>query len=697
LMFCCTAQAAELPWDLTYQSALRDHPIADNEFMRIWPLQHPQRPIHEKLAAYQGAPITASLLIESPDSHAGDAQATWFIVTRNGAQACPFHPKYMQQKCKVLDRERVNAAIRQIMVTPDPPAPTGTAAVVDPDFFGKGKPVLMNYMGYLSAYIDGKVLQRPISLIELDATAAGPEGGRLAAIFQRALATDADDAAADKAPAAASAPAPVSAPDPRAVDNTELNQRKAITEEVLGYLRNGEYKKLDALRKRLLKPDQRTASGVWKLAVYYSAMKSFPGRTRDAAHWVKLEARARAWEKQAPASGAASVFHAYVLMARGLSYRGTGFIDAVPKEDLNRLLAAMREAEIVLVNADRQLVKDQDPELYRLIMNVAAWSDNFRATANRIGLDMAIRKHPDYHELYFTAALFGNAMWQASPDEIEEIATRGAAAGGADAADMYARVYWYANQEVYSDNLFEDMASLADWDRMKTSFDALVAHYPDPWNLNAYAYFACRAKDYPVMDDVLRRIGERRVFASWGYRGAPAYDECLTHSGERRVRRDAADIRKRDDYLYRGLLYFASGVARKQGLDEEALRALSKAEQIANRLYSHPGMSLYYHRARAQLALRRYEAAAASLTTGLKYQPDYFEAFYYRGLAYENLGRKEDAQREFEQTVAMMQKWQREGKLTYSGTAEQQASARAETKKIVDKLKQQGLTPPADD
>lgn len=689
LMLCVSAQAAELPWDLSYQAALRDHPIADNEFMRIWPLQHPERPIYKKLAAYQGEPIIASLLVERPDSHAGDAQATWFIVTRNGAQACPFHPKFMKTPCQALDPERVSQAIRQIMLTPDPTPPAGTGGVVDANYFGKSRPLLMNYVGYLSAYIDDKVLQRPISLTELAPTAQGPEAGRLAAILQRAVGTDAG------LPFAAPVTDAVADIPPRATDTTEFNQRRALILEVEGYLRNNDYQKLDALRNRLLKSRARTASGVWQLAVYYGALKSYPGRTRDAAHWVQMEARAKAWEKQAPASGAARIFHAYVLMARGLSYRGTGFVEAVSQEDLNRLLAAMGEAQIVLTQADQQLVKDKDPELYRLLMNIAAWSANFRATDNRTGLRMGIQHYPDYHELYFTAALFGNAMWNAAPDEIEDIATRGAAVGGADAAAMYARVYWYANQEVYGDKLFDDPASLADWDRMKTSFDAMVARYPDPWNLNAYAYFACRARDYPVMDDVLRRIGERRVFQSWGYGGELAYDECLAHSGERRLRPDAAEIRQRDDHLYRGLLYYASAVARKQGLQDEALRALAKAETIANRIYTHPGMPLYYHRARAQLTLNRDEEAAASLTTGLQYQPDYFEAFYYRGLAYDKLGRTDAARRDFEQTVALMQALQREGKLKYRGTPEQKGTYRADLKKMVEKLKQYGLKTPA--
>jgi hypothetical protein len=56
--------APDLQWDLSYESALRAHPVAENEFLRFWPARYPQRPIHERLASYSGEPIEASLLIE---------------------------------------------------------------------------------------------------------------------------------------------------------------------------------------------------------------------------------------------------------------------------------------------------------------------------------------------------------------------------------------------------------------------------------------------------------------------------------------------------------------------------------------------------------------------------------------------------------------------------------------------------------
>jgi hypothetical protein len=62
---------------------------------------------------------------------------------------------------------------------------------------------------------------------------------------------------------------------------------------------------------------------------------------------------------------------------------------------------------------------------------------------------------------------------------------------------LYARVYWYLDQVEYRGKIFS--LSAAKWADMKDGFDDLTGLYPDLWNLNAYAYFACLAQDYKTM------------------------------------------------------------------------------------------------------------------------------------------------------------------------------------------------------
>jgi hypothetical protein len=54
-----------------------------------------------------------------------------------------------------------------------------------------------------------------------------------------------------------------------------------------------------------------------------------------------------------------------------------------------------------------------------------------------------------------------------------------------------------------------------DWKRMRVGFDNIIARYPDPWNINKYARFACLAKDYETAGLLMKRI-DQPMSDIWG-------------------------------------------------------------------------------------------------------------------------------------------------------------------------------------
>ena len=89
---------------------------------------------------------------------------------------------------------------------------------------------------------------------------------------------------------------------------------------------------------------------------------------------------------------------------------------------------------------------------------------------------------------------------------------------------MYARIYWYASQAHFQNELFTK--SFAAWPRMKEGFEDVIARYPDSWNLNNYAKFACLARDKETTREILKRIQSDPVMEAWDppsfYSGVPA-------------------------------------------------------------------------------------------------------------------------------------------------------------------------------
>jgi hypothetical protein len=51
---------------------------------------------------------------------------------------------------------------------------------------------------------------------------------------------------------------------------------------------------------------------------------------------------------------------------------------------------------------------------------------------------------------------------------------------------------------------------------MRAGFDRIVKNFPDPWNLNSYARYACMAEDWLAMERLARQIGDKPVMAWYG-------------------------------------------------------------------------------------------------------------------------------------------------------------------------------------
>jgi ankyrin repeat protein len=200
LAFCAmsssSASAAPVPgWDLSYQTVLKAHPVGPDEFLPIWIERYPKRPVHQKMNEYTGEAIEASLLIEEPDGHAGDPMATWVIKTNTSAKLCKFHEKFMDNPCQPLDPARTEQFIRDVLKFEPLPPQTSQAKLIGklPD----GRSILLNYIGFLSVWIDGVATQRPLASMEQSEgintpgqQVPSPHVGRMARAIAKLLLTD---------------------------------------------------------------------------------------------------------------------------------------------------------------------------------------------------------------------------------------------------------------------------------------------------------------------------------------------------------------------------------------------------------------------------------------------------------------------------------------------------------------------------
>jgi hypothetical protein len=132
----------------------------------------------------------------------------------------------------------------------------------------------------------------------------------------------------------------------------------------------------------------------------------------------------------------------------------------------------------------------------------------------------AAASHPLYLPIHFHGATFVSPRWGGSIPELGkavEFAVERARSRWKDFA--YARLNWALS----TPTMFTD--GQADWPRMRGAFEQLVAEFPDSWNLNNLAKFACIAGDHATINELSARIGATVIPEAW-FGDPDSYRQC---------------------------------------------------------------------------------------------------------------------------------------------------------------------------
>lgn len=282
----------------------------------------------------------------------------------------------------------------------------------------------------------------------------------------------------------------------------ENAERDAIKGEVAALFAAGDYAALDALSERFV-AGERTSSGTWKLNQFDLGLEAaFEHAARDDEHWANIAARIDAWIAAAPDSPAARLAQARSLLARAWSYRGFGFANKVRDEDWAPFKALVEQAREILESNQQRAAGN--PLWYQMLTEVAkvqGWGDSAFSKLVNEGLD----RHPQFYQLYFNAASRYLPQWGGSfveYDRFARVAQRRALA--TDGAGVYARIYWNLYATTHGDRAIRE--SKVDWDLMCQGIDDVLARYPDQWNINHFAKFACLAEDAELTGALIPRI-----------------------------------------------------------------------------------------------------------------------------------------------------------------------------------------------
>ncbi|UVK37765.1 hypothetical protein LHFGNBLO_004851 [Mesorhizobium sp. AR10] len=293
----------------------------------------------------------------------------------------------------------------------------------------------------------------------------------------------------------------------------ESAQREAIQEAVASAFNNGRFGELDAMANQF-REGERTESGLWKLSIFYGGFwpKSLDPNYNGAS-FDRFEAQAMAWMGAQPKSIAAKLAYALILSHHAWFLRGGGYYYELTDEQRAGYTKYHIKARDHLV-----ATKDEasaDPNWYTQMVYVAmeeAWPDD---AFDRL-LAEAVAREPYYYQTYFAAIDRNLPKWGGSPAKINALIARAAGyTRERDGDSFIARALWF----VAGRGKDIERSLKANWPDVDRGFQDLVRRYPEQTNFNAYARFACLAKDRTEFLAAYGQIKGQLVQEVWGNSG----------------------------------------------------------------------------------------------------------------------------------------------------------------------------------
>jgi hypothetical protein len=284
----------------------------------------------------------------------------------------------------------------------------------------------------------------------------------------------------------------------------ELEERAEISQKGHALFEDERFAELEALAEDYRAHGSRTSSGLWKIGILHNGIEEVDGKNRDDKYWSALMAKSARWIAAFPQSPTARIAHASFLSSHAWAVRGGGWSRDVPKDDWPPFHRLIEQSRSYLL-ANKEIGK-ADPQWYQEMLTLAR-VDGSGDDAFNVLIDEATWKYPDYYPNYFTAIEYLGPRWHGNLAAIEEFANRAVRkTREIEGQGMYARIYWYVSQMQFGERLFEDTSVV--WPKMKRGIDDVLKRYPDQWNINNFAHFACLASDRKETARLTARVTE---------------------------------------------------------------------------------------------------------------------------------------------------------------------------------------------
>jgi hypothetical protein len=300
----------------------------------------------------------------------------------------------------------------------------------------------------------------------------------------------------------------------------ELNERYVLKNTVINAFKSSDFKKLESMADMYRSQETKTSSGVWKLTFYYFGLSDYAHWTTRYPNsiWKQAKINTEDWIKAYPTSPAPYIAQSILLDSLAYSQITRSKKGKTTSGDINRFKEIMKQNLTFLL--DNKKIAAKDPHWYVNMIRVATalkWDEPKYMHL----VDEAVENYPLYLQIYFAGVDYYSPKFGGNIKSMEKFA-RYAVKHTQDKIGMamYARIYWAAIQSWFR----KEVWAVIHWDDFKQGIDDVLSHYPDEWNLNNFALFACLKGDSEKANELITQLTSEPLLQVW--RNKENFNQC---------------------------------------------------------------------------------------------------------------------------------------------------------------------------
>jgi|GEM_PF-4887309 len=307
--------------------------------------------------------------------------------------------------------------------------------------------------------------------------------------------------------------------------SNELSVRAEIRWQTSSAFKIENFKELEKLAKAYSEQDERTPSGAQKISLFEDGLKlalspARNGRTEE--YCFQMEEKTRKWIANYPESPWAHLAYSMALVEHADFLRGTGYADTVPKEAWKSYYKYLNLANDYLDKNKSVAANDLGWYEMKIVIGKSLGWDQKQID---LLVDEAFSKKTNDNRIYFAVAEYLLPKWHGDAEQLDQfinyVVSRTEKQSG---MELYARLYSAASTDQYGNQLFTQ--SKASWKKMKEGLDDWLKRYPETWNVNIYAHFACIAGDKEKAQELMKIIGDKPELTVWDSHGEEGFRYC---------------------------------------------------------------------------------------------------------------------------------------------------------------------------